>query len=407
MKHIHCWPLAGAALLVSQFAGAADSLENLSFAVLGGAPNLDLRTRYEHVDNETSSNPRDSSALTARTRLGYTTGKWNNLDAQLEYEGTAAYREKSYNSGLNTVKNRPAIADPVGNELNQYWLRYTGLPWTTLKLGRQRYTLDNQRFIGNVGWRQNEQTYDGGSLLIKPAPLPALEINYAYFHNVNTPAYANVPLSGAHLVNIAYSFGDALKLVGYSYWLNFETPSSAANRQDSRSTGLRATGSYALPAQLRLSYAAEYAQQRRYADATSKVDADYWNAEAGLSYAYATLKLGYELLGSHDGLYGFQTPLATLHAFDGWADQFLTTPNNGLQHKYASLALTQWKTTATLVWHGFKADETGAAYGEEFDASLSRPITKQLSVLAKYASYDARGFSSDTGKFWLQAEFKF
>ena len=37
-------------------------------------------------------------------------------------------------------------------------------------------------------------------------------------------------------------------------------------------------------------------------------------------------KLGYEELGSNAGLYGLQTPLATLHAFNGWADKFLVTP---------------------------------------------------------------------------------
>ena len=42
---------------------------------------------------------------------------------------------------------------------------------------------------------------------------------------------------------------------------------------------------------------------------------------------------GYEVLGADDGaaLTSFQTPLATLHKFQGWADKFLTTPPNGIR----------------------------------------------------------------------------
>ena len=35
-----------------------------------------------------------------------------------------------------------------------------------------------------------------------------------------------------------------------------------------------------------------------------------------------------------------QTPLATLHAFNGWADMFLTTPANGLQDLYFRASYT-------------------------------------------------------------------
>jgi hypothetical protein len=31
------------------------------------------------------------------------------------------------------------------------------------RLGRQRILPEDQRYVGGVGWRQNEQTYDGVS----------------------------------------------------------------------------------------------------------------------------------------------------------------------------------------------------------------------------------------------------
>ena len=43
---------------------------------------------------------------------------------------------------------------------------------------------------------------------------------------------------------------------------------------------------------------------------------------------------GYELLGSDDGKVAFNTPLATKHKFNGWADKFLGTPKEGLEDVY-------------------------------------------------------------------------
>src|SRR5690606_30341465 len=53
----------------------------------------------------------------------------------------------------------PTVADPENLELNRFqvsWMR----EGTGVTLGRQRIVLDNARFVGNVGWRQNEQTFD-------------------------------------------------------------------------------------------------------------------------------------------------------------------------------------------------------------------------------------------------------
>jgi hypothetical protein len=60
--------------------------------------------------------------------------------------------------------NRDVVADPEGTEVNQVWVGYEKYD-TNVKFGRQTFTLDNHRFIGNVIWRQNEQTYDAVSLV--------------------------------------------------------------------------------------------------------------------------------------------------------------------------------------------------------------------------------------------------
>ena len=128
-----------------------------------------------------------------------------------------------------------------------------------------------------------------------------------------------------------------------------------------------------------------------------------------------TVKLGYEVLGSNsDGTYGFQTPLATLHAFQGWADLFLKTPNTGIKNPYLSLGAVVEKFSFLAVYHDFKADEGGNHFGDEIDLSIARPINDNLSVMLKYADFsvdenDASAANPlrDTKKIWLQTEYKF
>ena len=46
----------------------------------------------------------------------------------------------------------------------QVFLGFDGIPDTPLKVGRQRIILDNARFVGNVGFRQLEQTFDAARI---------------------------------------------------------------------------------------------------------------------------------------------------------------------------------------------------------------------------------------------------
>ena len=68
--------------------------------------------------------------------------------------------KSDYNSTTNGKTTYPAVADPETYEINRLQLTNTRIPMTTVTLGRQRIVLDDQRFVGNVGWRQNEQTFD-------------------------------------------------------------------------------------------------------------------------------------------------------------------------------------------------------------------------------------------------------
>ncbi|MBF8293389.1 MAG: hypothetical protein HW392_2216, partial [Steroidobacteraceae bacterium] len=130
--------------------------------------------------------------------------------------------------------------------------------------------------------------------------------------------------------------------------------------------------------------------------------------ELSLKGSAAGVVVGREILTGEAGTFttatnpAFQTPLATLHKWQGWADKFLTTPSAGIEDIYMGLrgSLAGWSGQA--VWHDFQAQATGLHYGTELDLSVSRKFRERYEVLAKYADYSASGLFTDTRKFWLQ-----
>ncbi|WP_084711553.1 alginate export family protein [Nevskia ramosa] len=416
-------PTGAALMLLSGAAQATDSLADLPAKLAAGKTNLDVRLRYEALNlSDPLAAPiteNTAQATTIRVRLGYTTAAWNELDGQLEYEGVDTLGDDRYNSLRNGRSTYPVIADAQVHEVNQAWLRYTGLPKTQIKYGRQRINFDNQRFVGGVAWRQDEQTFDAA--LLTTTLIPKTTVTYAHLDRVNS--FRNFAIEGrnvdrldidGHLINVSTQVIDkTLKLTGYGYFLDFGTvPGGAVGRllNNNQTYGLRATGTVPVQA-FTLGYSLEYAIQQGWRGSPDH-DMRYGLAEAAVGWKMLKATAGYEALGGN-GISSFQTPLATTHAFDGWADQFLITPVGGLHRLYASACATVAKTSLTAVYHDFSADTGGAHYGNEVDLLASYPVLANLTVFAKFAAYFADEFpvvagqASNVKRGWLYAEYKF
>jgi hypothetical protein len=384
---------------------AAQSAETLEAAITGGKMSLDMRYRYEFVDDKKPAPqvPLAAHASTLRTRLGYATALFEGIGAAVEMENITVLGDEHYNSTVNGLTQYATVSDPKGTEINQAYLSYAGLGDTLAKFGRQRLTLDNHRWIGNVGWRQNEQTYDG--LSVVNTSLPDTRVTYANLYGINrvfgTTSTAGRYSADANLLNVAYSGLGMGTLVGYGYWLDL----SSAPTQSSRTLGVRFSGKQSAAEGLDALYAVEFARQHSYAGNPASFNLDYRLAELGATAKGITGMLGYELLDS-DGTNAVQTPLATLHAMNGWADKFLTTPAAGLKDVSASLGTTLADIKLIGAYHDFSAASGGTDYGKEWDLHAWYPFGK-YNVGTKYASYRAQGFSFDTDKFWLYGELKF
>lgn len=398
--------LLGAGLF-APLAGAAETPAPTSVAeaIAQGKFNLNARLRFEHADQ---ANLRESNAYTLRTRFGYTSAPLAGFQAMLEAENIVSLGDHNdYNAGGTNPggAGRTVIADPEDTGVNQAWLSYAA-EGTTLKAGRQRIVLDNARFVGDVGWRQNAQTFDAATLTAKPTK--TLTAFYGYVWRVSR-IFGNKPPqpdfdSDSHLLNVSFSGWKLGTLTAYGYGLDFDN--SAAN--SSATFGASFVGSAPLSPDAKLTYRLEAARQRDAANNPVDYSAEYFNAEAGVAVAPFDFAVGYELLGSDGGRKGFATPLATLHAFNGWADVFGGTPARGLRDLYLSAGVNlPGGYPVKVVWHDYESDNGGVDYGDEWNAIVSHKIGKNWTVLAKYARYNGAGPFFDLDRVWLQAELNF
>lgn len=364
-------------------------------------PTLDLRYRYENVDDDAFA--RNANAHTLRARFGYrwvATPQWT-VFAEGEYvEGLF---NANYNSTTNGKSGFPVVADPDATELNQAFVSYADAGFKAT-LGRQRLIFDNHRFIGNVGWRQNEQTFDALDLTYKIAG-NGPNLRYAYLDRAQRIFGDASPQGEWNLDTHAFSVNQALplgSLTGYAYLIDNQDIATGSLA----TYGLRWSASQPLATDVKLGWTLEAAKQKDYADNPLRVNADYLFIEPTLGYGAFTAKLGYERLEGN-GVTAFQTPLATLHAFNGWADRFLSTPGNGLQDIYVGVGGKHGQWSWQTLWHDFSADRGSADYGTELDAQLGYAFTPAINGLIKLADYRSDGFASDETKLWLSLEYHY
>lgn len=350
----------------------------------------DLRYRLESVSDDAFAE--DALASTLRLRLGYATPEWQAWRAFIEFEDVQAFGATDYNSTANGKTAYPVVADPEDTELNQAYVG-RALADGLLRVGRQRINLANQRFFGAVGFRQNEQTFDAALI-----DVPALggRTQLAYIDRVNRVFGEHHPVDAlADTDTRTVMLGHERVIVGvtaaaYAHFI--ELPDSPAASH--RNLGIRAGAR-----QGALDWRVEYASQDEYADAAG-IDADYFRVDAGWDFGKFHVGVLREVLGG-DGNYAFQTPFATLHAFNGATDKFLVTPVNGLVDDAIQLRAGSgaWKYGAA--WHRFTADVGSAAYGTEMNAFVARPLGKYFDLRLELANYSADTFAADTRKAWF------
>ncbi len=422
-------------LLGSMLLGAAPGValagDALWDALTGGKPHLYLRYRYEHVDDNQprGPDPEPADASTIRAALGYETGNFAGFTAMFEVEHVQEFTD-NFNDGpggsSDPGRTRYALVpDPEGTEVNQAFLAYDGIPDTIIKAGRQILTFGEtpfHRYFGTVLWRQNWQVHDAVRLI--NTSLPDTELTYAYSWNVNRIFGEDAPNgfadfdSDTHIFNGQYrglSFG---KLEAFAYLIDLQNSDANSNQ----TYGARFDGKYPINESIDALYALEGAYQEDYGDNPNDMDSYYFLGEIGAGFKLAnpyvktvTFKFDYEILSGDGGADRFITPLATGHAFQGWADRFLNTPGDGIHDYYFSGILAGMGAKLITVYHFLESDNNDYDYGEELDVLGTYTFKEHYIFGLKYAYYMAdENASNTTGPnafdasiFWAFAELSF
>jgi len=357
----------------------------------------EIRPRYEFVDVADNAAD-DANAYTNRLTLG--------VGADfLQIDGLSVYLEGTNVMGsgdfFDTANGYAGIyekvVDPDQSRVTQAYIDYK-FSDTLIRTGRQGVNLDNQRFIGTVNWRQMPQTYDAAAIINNS--IENLDLMAAYVWRVNTVKDFDFDTNSV-LLHAAYHFMPELTVTAYDYLI-----------EDFADTyGIAATGNIGLDFG-KLNYRLEYAHQADPTNGEGTADADYYNIQAGLNMSGFLVGAQYEVLGAgSDGNGAFFTPLATLHAHNGWADIFLGgTPIDGLVdlngmigYKHETLGLIK------AVYHDFSSDEGSTDYGTEWDVVYKNKIpgVKGLTGMLKGAWYSADDYKTDTTKFWVMLDYQF
>lgn len=395
-------------------AQAADGVSVLSDVKVNGQ----IRPRFENVDDGNAAT-KDANALTARTKLTVTGGLFEveGLKASLGMIAVTNLLINDYNSGANghgslSTGSYATVLDPQDGMLSEASISYTTGD-TTLHIGRSNINLDNQRFIGTVGWRQLERSYD--TAYVANSSVENLKLLAAYVYGFAGVGGVATTETNSVLLNASYAVMPELKVTGYAYLLG--------SIHDTY--GIALTGQVDVGAKVK--YRAEYAMQ---SDATMETygvaadaDASYFNIDLGTNISGVIVGLNYEAQSGADsaGETAFSTPLGTNHGFNGWADQFLSTPTQGLNDLNVRVGYKAKDFGKLLVkYHVFTSDvdgvtSTGSAsddLGSEIDVVYVNDIpgVNNVKGLIKYASYsagDATIRTNDVSKLWVGVDYKF
>lgn len=372
---------------------AATAADDLATALASGKAGLEFRYRYDYVEDE--AKPRDANASTLRTRLNYTTGIWQDTAGFVEMDNVSRIGDDRYNDNRNGKTLYATVPDPDGTDMNQAWLRYSGIEKTAVTVGRQRVGFDNHRIIGFTPGRQNEQTLDG--LMVEYKGVDKLTASLGFMSRVNTssgpepanaafqpPAERDVELPMVHL---RYAASEKLALAVYHFAMDFDQASTLSNA----TTGLRASGQIPM-GDMKFDYVAEAAQQSDHARQPVSYDAGYWHGDFKLTAGRFNVGVGHETLEADSGM-RFITPLATLK-FHGFAEKFWQTPTGGIRDTWASAGMTvsDWRLMVRHHWLHQETDieSDGRDFARETDFTAFRAFGKHYQVLFVHTLFDVK-----------------
>jgi hypothetical protein len=197
------------------------------------------------------------------------------------------------------------------------------------------------------------------------------------------PPFTNVEYVGAsaHLFNASYKIDKDTVLGGYAYVMNFED----LGAWDNNTFGVSAKATLG-----GIALYGEVAYQDK-AGVLGEEDALYAHGTATKTFGTQSFTVGFESLGA-----GFKTPLATVHAFNGFADATdggrISGAHNGLSDLYLSHTTPlflgiKWMNAVRALGD----NDMTSGYGWAYDSVLTKKFDDNFTAIAKFAHFESEG----------------
>jgi hypothetical protein len=413
-----------------------------------GKPMTSFRLRYENVQqdgNGPAGTPfatkplEDANAFTLRSLIGWQTSPFHNFSIAAQIINVTKLND-NYNDGtsftpINAASNQPdklgyaKVVDPDQTNINQAYIDWTGIKNTKFRLGRQQTNLDNVRFIGDIGFRQVMQVFDGVSVINKS--IPDTNVYLAHFESVNQINTRYRTAGALDIVNAKYSISGTEGITGYGYFSRFDDlgfgnawfgAGNPTANQSNKTLGIRLDGTHPFSPNFRAAYTAEYAKQTDYSGGDSRIDAHYMKLGGGVGFDAFNIRLDQETLSSNNGTFAFQTPFGTNHLFQGWVDKFLATPRQGIKDTFVTATYRLDDFLFFADYHVLNSDldfakvggGTGDKYGKEWNAAVTYNVNSNIMTKLEYGKFtesdqyvNTASRVRDTEKLWLTAMYTF
>ncbi len=369
---------------------SAISVQAQNFDELVNASSIDVSFRYRvesaNVDDATDKDT--ALANTLKSRVTFKSGNIAGFSVLVEGDNVLHITE-DFNSTENNETAYDVVKDPETTQINQAFLQYKN-DSNTVTLGNQRINLDNQRHVGGVAFRQDEQTFDAVTLVNTSIDKTTIVAGFA--NNVNTITNDNAELD-VTILNVKYAASPELSATTFYYGAEDESGETL------NTLGLRATGKIE-----GIKYEAEVASQNESSGDTTTL---YYNLSAATDVAGITAKVGLEVFGSDNGDAAFATPLGTNHKFFGWSDAYLGgAGSNGIQDLNLSAVTKVSGIKLVAQLHKFDAIEGSQDLGTELGFLAAKKFgTYGASI--KVAQLTGSDMKDDTTKLWLTGTAKF
>ncbi len=421
------WPSLLALLCLHAFVLYPADAADLASAIRDGQSLSSIRIRYEQAEQDNKA--RTADATTLRSLLGWQTERWHDLSltAQLinvSKLGGDFYDKYKDRAATGSQLDYPTVADPDYTGINQLHLSWRAPGETTVRFGRQSVKLDNTRFIGNVEFRQVMQVFDG--IAVESAALPDTTIYLAHFDRV-TQVTTSERRGHLDIGHLRYQFAPAQSLAAYLYRTDFRDLGTGAASglgaadPSNRISGVRLDGKRAVTGTWSLLYTAEYAKQVSDAGGSALIDAEYQRLGLGVAASGWSVRMDQELRSSNGGRYAFQTPFGTNHLFQGWAEQFLVTPREGVRDRFITFSARPLPALALAAeYHRLSSDVPfqtadlgyGSHYGNEWDLAATWTLSPRRWMRVELADFREAdvlrtGRKADTRRVWLTMMFQF